>query len=38
MYFDSFIAQVVAEGMAGSVVTNSEIRGRVHRACSYHGD
>jgi len=38
MYFDSFIAQVVAEGMAGSVVTNLEIRGRVHRACSYHGD
>jgi len=24
--------------MAGRVVTNLEIRGRVHRACSYRGD
>jgi len=38
MYFYSFIAQVVVDGMAGMAVPNLEIRGRVLGACSYHAD
>jgi len=34
MCFYGFVARVVVGGMAGSVVTNLEIRGRVHRGKS----